>query len=1309
MAYTVKLFLTNTGLNTWTVPPDWTSVNTIECIGGGGSGSYNNGYGNGGGGGAYSKIVNLPLTTGITINYSVGTGGDGIAANAGYGAKNNGKTGGDTWFVDISTILAKGGQGGQISPSTGGQGGQASQGVGTLKYSGGDGAGVTTPTFAYGAGGSAGPNGNGNAGSGASGGSADAGFGGTGGTGSGGNGTEFDATHGSGGGGAGGYNGGKYGGGSGGSPVASGVYISPGSAITGAGGNGLIYITYQSSSPSPPIGNYKFITITGNGSYTIDATTWNSDNSNFIAVIGGGGGLDNSKYGGGGAFSIIRNVKITSNIIYYNVGTGGTGAGDDSWVNVTGANSVSANLSQGVLAKGGGLGGAGGSSANGYGDVKYSGGSGIANAGGGAAGPYGNGGAGVLSGGSLYGGTGDNGYGGAGGTSNNSTTINGQPGKEYLNNSGIYTGSGGGGVAYGAYSNGIGGLYGGGGYTGAQGVVILFWITPATVPLTISNWLTQKNLPRDLIHGSMNWIHQNYLSTLVPATSLAISQMFKRVTHTVILTSGTTWTVPSTWNNISNSIEGIGAGGTGQGAGSGNYAGGGGGYFKKINLTLTVGNTISYTIGTSGGVNTAITIGSTTYTATNGIARYGGTGINGDFNYKGGDGTVGSGIGFGSFTSGNAGGAAGPNGNGGDGATGGVASYGVFSATDSVTGSLPVGSIASPGSGFFGTAPINCYGGGNSAISGGEPGALIISWTQAVALPDTFTLSLVISTNTANFNLYDAAKAATPPSGPKWDGILPLSVTVTINSGIYVSASSTITKAFTVDSRIPATSVITIINNGYIVGAGGTGGKGGGYYGGWTNGTTGGDAVYLQLYARIYNYGIIGGGGGGGGGSGNITPDPQTYDDPGGSGGGGAGMVVGQPGGNPNANNLTYPSAFYGSAGTTFTGGAGGTIVPHGSSSQWQNAYPGGAGGDLGQIGINGQGWQGYGFGGLNGLGIQGFQYVDANSVLGDLRGQIGFGALISSGSANATYDYAGTTGSAFITTYSTFSCSVNGDIGPYNWTVNSSSINGITVTTFPTTTSLPSYTVTFSSSVPTYTLTQFSATFVFTVTSSTNLSQNISFPVTHTYIDSNPGGGGGGGGGGSSCFPAGSLVTMADGTTKPIELVKVGDVVIGAFGEHNKILALDWVVLGNRWMYQINNEHHTSDDHPHISTDKKFYACEPDAIYKEWGNEFPVILADGTVENRTNIGLTTHKVSQLENGIELQTISGGKIVDTIEKYSLPAETPLYNLVVSGSHTYFVNGYAVTGWPREDDFDYDLWQSVGPKLTIDDYKTGGKI
>jgi hypothetical protein len=41
----------------------------------------------------------------------------------------------------------------------------------------------------------------------------------------------------------------------------------------------------------------------------------------------------------------------------------------------------------------------------------------------------------------------------------------------------------------------------------------------------------------------------------------------------------------------------------------------------------------------------------------------------------------------------------------------------------------------------------------------------------------------------------------------------------------------------------------------------------------------------------------------------------------------------------------------------------------------------------------------------------------------------------------------------------------------------------------------------------------------------------------------------------------------------------------------------------------------------------------------------------------------------------------------------MPADTQLYNLVTGGSHTYFVEGYAVTGWPREDDWDYDTWTS----------------
>ena len=71
--------------------------------------------------------------------------------------------------------------------------------------------------------------------------------------------------------------------------------------------------------------------------------------------------------------------------------------------------------------------------------------------------------------------------------------------------------------------------------------------------------------------------------------------------------------------------------------------------------------------------------------------------------------------------------------------------------------------------------------------------------------------------------------------------------------------------------------------------------------------------------------------------------------------------------------------------------------------------------------------------------------------------------------------------------------------------------------------------------------------------------------------------------------------------------------------------------------------------------------------------------------------GLKPERIQKLQTGIQLKTIEGSREVVTLEEYSLPSDTQLYNLVVSGSHTYHVDGYAVTGWPREDDFDYDIW------------------
>src|SRR5680860_1261591 len=80
-----------------------------------------------------------------------------------------------------------------------------------------------------------------------------------------------------------------------------------------------------------------------------------------------------------------------------------------------------------------------------------------------------------------------------------------------------------------------------------------------------------------------------------------------------VLTSGTSFTVPSDWNSSSNSIEVIGGGGGGGlGLDSGNpskhYGGGGGGgaaYSKITNLTLTPTDSISYTIGAGGAIYSA--------------------------------------------------------------------------------------------------------------------------------------------------------------------------------------------------------------------------------------------------------------------------------------------------------------------------------------------------------------------------------------------------------------------------------------------------------------------------------------------------------------------------------------------------------------------------------------------------------------------------------------------------------------------------------------------------------------------------------
>jgi hypothetical protein len=92
------------------------------------------------------------------------------------------------------------------------------------------------------------------------------------------------------------------------------------------------------------------------------------------------------------------------------------------------------------------------------------------------------------------------------------------------------------------------------------------------------------------------------------------------------------------------------------------------------------------------------------------------------------------------------------------------------------------------------------------------------------------------------------------------------------------------------------------------------------------------------------------------------------------------------------------------------------------------------------------------------------------------------------------------------------------------------------------------------------------------------------------------------------------------------------------------------------------------------------------------YGKSHEVLDEDMVPYQRFLAGLNPARVEQMDLGVLLKTVDGSREVTFLDTYEMAPETQLYNLVISGSHTYFVDGYAVTGWPNEDDFDYDSWE-----------------
>jgi hypothetical protein len=205
---------------------------------------------------------------------------------------------------------------------------------------------------------------------------------------------------------------------------------------------------------------------------------------------------------------------------------------------------------------------------------------------------------------------------------------------------------------------------------------------------------------------------------------------------------------------------------------------------------------------------------------------------------------------------------------------------------------------------------------------------------------------LVISSDTPNYDIFNAVIAL------GWNGTTPAIVTVTVNTGVFVYSRSSSQAAMFTNTGWPTGSQITIINKGFIGGAGGNGG-----IAGWDNipggnGYPGGNGINAQ-FSNIYinNFGSIAGGGGGGGGGGGVYGTPTV-----GTGGGGQGNIGGYPGGGAavSANLGGYGSVSGPGAGGSPTGlgggsgGTGGTWGHPGNSGTNGRASPAGSGGAAG-------------------------------------------------------------------------------------------------------------------------------------------------------------------------------------------------------------------------------------------------------------------------------------------------------------------------------------------------------------------------
>lgn len=166
----------------------------------------------------------------------------------------------------------------------------------------------------------------------------------------------------------------------------------------------------------------------------------------------------------------------------------------------------------------------------------------------------------------------------------------------------------------------------------------------------------------------------------------------------------------------------------------------------------------------------------------------------------------------------------------------------------------------------------------------------------------------------------------------------------------------------------------------------------------------------------------------------------------------------------------------------------------------------------------------------------------------------------------------------------------------------------------------------------------------------------------------------------GCSCFPAGALVMMADGTERAIETIGVGEWLMGANGRPVQVRDVDRPILGERRMMAFaDGSQIWSEEHSFWTRDAAgaewWWSANPD----QWRYEASIGHIGGLRDNSS---------MRAGAGFEFAHLRGGWVRrEVVEAEGYGPETQLY-LPRTDGVPIIVNGYVVGAGVNEDGYDY---------------------